>query len=71
VSITRRRSKRSLSTPPSSKNAIVETLIAIPTIDRAVGTLESAYTCQASATKKIPSPSSEIDIPVHSRRKSR
>ena len=38
----RRRSKRSLSTPPSSRKAIVGTVIAIPTSARAVGALESA-----------------------------
>ena len=40
-SIRRRRSKRSLMTPPSSRNAIVGIVIAIPTIASAVGVLES------------------------------
>ena len=41
-SMRRRRSSRSLSTPPSSRNAIVGIVIAIPTIESAAGALESA-----------------------------
>ena len=70
-SSTRRRSKRSLATPPTSSRTIVGTVIAMPTIASAVGVFDSAYTCQAIATRNAPSPSSETDIPVQSRRKSR
>jgi hypothetical protein len=38
----RRRSKRSLATPPSSRNRIVGIVIAMPTTDIAVGVLESS-----------------------------
>ena len=37
-----RRSKRSLATPPSRRNRIVGTVIAMPTTDIAVGVLESS-----------------------------
>ena len=42
ASIRRRRSKRSLMTPPSRRKAIVGTVMAIPTTASAVGVLESA-----------------------------
>ena len=42
ASITRRRSKRSLTTPPTSRNAIVGTVMAMPTTASAVGVFESA-----------------------------
>ena len=42
ASIRRRRSKRSLMTPPSSRNTIVGTVMAMPTTASAVGVLESA-----------------------------
>src|SRR5437867_4169893 len=41
------------------------------TTARAVGPLESVYTCQASATRNIPSPTNEMLAPVPRRRKSR
>src|SRR4029079_5100510 len=66
-----RRSSRSLATPPTSRNRMVGTVIAMPTTDSAVGASESAYTCQASATRNAPSPSNEMHIALHSRQKSR
>ncbi len=39
--ITRRRSKRSLTTPPMSRNTIVGIVIAMPTMPSAVGSLDS------------------------------
>src|SRR5436190_4457156 len=66
-----RRSSRSLATPPTSRNTIVGTVIAMPTTDSAVGASDSAYTCHASATRKAPSPSNDTQVAPHSRRKSR
>ena len=40
--ITRRRSKRSLATPPSSRNATWGTVMASPTTARAAGALDSS-----------------------------
>ena len=45
--------------------------MAMPTMPIAVGPSLSWYTCQASATRNAPSPSSETHIPVHSSLKSR
>jgi hypothetical protein len=42
MTMMRRRSKRSLSTPPSSSRAMVGIVIVIPTRASAVGALESA-----------------------------
>ncbi len=42
ASITRRRSRRSETTPPSSRNAIVGIVIAMPTSASAVGAFDSA-----------------------------
>jgi hypothetical protein len=42
ASSTRRRSKRSVTTPPSSSSTIVGTVIAMPTIESAVGAFEIA-----------------------------
>ena len=42
ATISVRREKRSLATPPTSRNVIVGTVIAIPTIDIAVGALDSS-----------------------------
>ena len=70
-SITLRRSYRSLTTPPKSSSKISGTVIEIPSSDKAVGVLESVYACQARATRKAPSPSSDTERPANSRRKSR
>ena len=67
-SITRRRSKRSLTAPPISRHAIVGIVIAIPTVASAVGASDSVYTCHASATRNTPSPSSDTDMPPASSR---
>ena len=67
----RRRSKRSLATPPTSRNTIVGTVIAMPTTPIAAGASFSSYTCHASATRNAPSPSSETHMPIHRSRKSR
>jgi hypothetical protein len=45
--------------------------MAIPTTDSAAGAFQTVYTCQAIATRKMPSPSSDTVIPDHSNRKSR
>ena len=66
-----RRLSRSLTTPPGSRQTIVGTVIAIPTIESAAGAFQTAYTCQAIATRKMPSPSSDTVMPDHSSRKSR
>src|SRR5581483_2827354 len=66
-----RRSNRSLTAPPISKQAIVGAVIAIPITDSAAGAFHSAYAVHAVATRNIPSPTSETLIPIHSRRKSR
>src|ERR1700709_384753 len=58
-------------TPPSRSRTSVGTGIATPTTARAVGASESAYTCQAIATRNTPSPSSDTHIPLQSSRKSR
>jgi len=71
ASITARRLMRSLTTPPGSRQTMVGTVIAIPTTDSAAGAFQTAYTCQASATRKIPSPTSETVMPAHRSRKSR
>ena len=71
ASSTRRRSKRSVTTPPISSSTIVGTVIAIPTIESAVGAFESAYTCHAIATRNTPSPISEPVCPPHRSAKSR
>ena len=42
ASITVRRSKRSLTTPPGSRQAIVGTVIAIPITESAAGAFQSA-----------------------------
>ena len=42
ATMTRRRSKRSLTTPPRSRKAMVGTVIVIPTSASAVGALDSA-----------------------------
>ena len=68
---TRRRSTRSETAPPNSSSTIVGMVIAMPTIDSAAGAFDSSYTCQAIATRKMPSPTSDAVIPIHSRRKSR
>jgi hypothetical protein len=39
-------------------------VIAIPITAIALGVLESEYTCQASATRNRPSPSSEMLMPA-------
>ena len=65
---TRRRSWRSETAPPMSRQTIVGIVIAMPTLARAVGALDNAYTCQASATRNMPSPSSETLIPPTNRR---
>ena len=70
-SMTFRRSSRSLSTPPGSRKAIVGTVIPMPTSASAAGAFQSSYACQAIATRKMPSPTSETVIPAQSRRKSR
>src|SRR5579862_2254856 len=67
----RRRSKRSLTTPPKSTSRACGNDIAILTTASAAGAPESVYTCQASATRKIPSPISEMLAPVQRSRKSR
>jgi hypothetical protein len=46
----RRRSKRSLTTPPSSSSTMCGTVMAMPTTESAVGAFESWYTCQGRAT---------------------
>ena len=69
-SMIRRRSNRSLITPPNSSVATCGSERANPTTDIAAGAPDSSYTCQASATSRMPSPISEVLIPVHSRRKS-
>jgi hypothetical protein len=71
LSITLRRSWRSLTTPPSKSSAISGIVIAMPISDSAVGALLSVYACQATATRKAPSPSSDTQRPMNSRRKSR
>ena len=43
----------------------------IPTIESAAGAFQRAYASQAIAIRKMPSPTSEIAIPIHSTRKSR
>ena len=50
---------------------MVGTVMAMPTIESAVGALDSAYTCQAIATRKAPSPSSDPICPPHRSAKSR
>ena len=70
ATITKRRSKRSLATPPISKKTMVGTVIAMPTTDIAVGAFDSSYTCQATATRKAPSPSSDTHIAIQSLRNS-
>jgi hypothetical protein len=60
-----------VSTPPGSRKAIIGTVIPIPTIERAAGAFQRTYASQATATRKTPSPRSEIVIPAQSRRKSR
>ena len=70
-SITRRRSNRSLTAPPTSRHAIVGSDIAMPTIDSAAGAFQSEYAVHAVATRKTPSPTSETLMPAQSRRKSR
>src|SRR4051812_6821826 len=67
----RRRSSRSLATPPTSRKRMVGTVIAMPTSDIAVAASDIAYTCHASATRNAPSPISEMQAPPHSSRKSR
>src|SRR3954452_15010338 len=67
----RRRSSRSLATPPTSRKRMVGTVIAMPTSDIAVAAPDIAYTCHASATRNAPSPISEMQAPPHSSRKSR
>jgi hypothetical protein len=49
--ITRRRSKRSLITPLTSRKSTWGKVQATPTTDSAVGAFESSYTCQAIAMK--------------------
>ena len=46
----RRRSKRSLTAPPTSRSKTCGTIQATPTSASAVGTFEIAYTCHAIAT---------------------
>ncbi len=65
------RSNLSVTTPPASSRTIVGMVIAIPTIESAVGAFEMAYTCQAIATRKMPSPISEPVWPPQSSAKSR
>ena len=69
--MTRRRSKRSLATPPSSASSTCGADTATPTIASADGVFESANTCHASAMSITPSPMSETVIPVQRMRKSR
>ena len=71
ASMTARRLRRSLTTPPGSRHTIVGMVIAIPTIASAAGAFQTAYTCHAIATRNTPSPTSDTVIPVHSSRKSR
>ena len=49
--MTRRRSSRSLTTPPNSRKATIPDVHASPTSDRAAGSLDRSYTCQATATR--------------------
>src|SRR6187200_3482938 len=70
-SMTRRRSTRSLSIPAGSRNAIVGRVIPMPRIESAAGAFHNAYASQAIATRKMPSPRSEIVIPAQRMRKSR
>src|SRR5579862_3479305 len=67
----RRRSPRSLIAPPNSSQTIVGTVIAIPTTESAAGVFHNEYAVHAIATRRIPSPTSEMLIPAHSNRKSR
>jgi len=71
ASITERRSKRSLTTPPGSRQAIVGTVMEIPITESAAGAFQSSYTCHAMATRKMPSPKSDTVIPAHRSRKRR
>jgi hypothetical protein len=47
----RRRSKRSLTTPPTSRKRKSGRVQAMPTTASAVGAFESSYTCHAIVTK--------------------
>ena len=71
ASMIARRLSRSLTTPPGSRQTIVGTVMAIPTIESAAGAFQTAYTCHAIATRKMPSPTSDTVIPDHRSRKSR
>ncbi len=71
ASITRLGSKRSLITPPSSRVTTCGRDSATPTADIAAGTPNRSYTCQARATRSIPSPISDALMPVHSSRNCR
>ena len=69
--ISRRRSKRSPSTPPTSRNSTIGSVHATPTIESAVGTFDSSYTCHAIATTEIPSPNSDTVVAPKNNAKSR
>ena len=69
--MTVRRSRRSLTTPPGRRHAIVGTVIAIPTTESAAGAFQSSYTCHAIATRKMPSPKSDTVIPLQRSRNRR
>ena len=71
ISMTRRRSKRSLTKPPNSSSRICGTDIAIIVRPSAVGRFDSSNTCQAIATSVTPSPISDTVMPAHRRRKPR
>jgi hypothetical protein len=68
---TLRRSKRSLTAPPTSNSSTWGIVCATPITASAVGAFESSYACQASAIVVMPSPRSDTVIPLHRKRKSR
>jgi hypothetical protein len=68
---TRRRSRRSLTTPPTSRKSTCGSVIAKPTRDSALGEFFNVYASQANATMKTPSPANDVDVPIHRSRKSR
>ena len=49
----------------------VGTVMPMPTIASAAGAFQRLYASQATAMRKMPSPTSETDMPVQSTRKSR
>src|ERR1700751_250423 len=68
---TRRRSKRSLTVPPASRQKIIGTVIATPITASAPGAFQRLNAVHAIAIRKMPSPTSETAIPIQRTRKSR